>query len=292
MLEKDIKIIFEKKKDSKLLIFTDLDATLLDHHTYSFEPAKEAIELAKNMGIDIIFVTSKTRAETELYRKRMDIQKSFIVENGGALFVPKGQFEQEVIGEVLPIIDKMHLKIFGTPKKKLIQVMDEIKSISHLKIRCMSEMTIDEISEITFLSLKESELARMREFSEPFQIMGNFSKSDENVLFDLIRSKGLDVTRGGRFYHLMGDNDKGKAVIYLLKIYKKHFQRDILSIGIGDSRNDIPLFKSCDIPIAVQRPGREYNNELIEETHPYLSGGVGPSGWNKGIIKVLGFLKE
>jgi mannosyl-3-phosphoglycerate phosphatase len=289
MLENGLLNILKKKKDAKLLIFTDLDACLLDHRSYSFDPAKEAIELTKKMEIDIIFVTSKTRAETELYRNRISIFKPFIVENGGALFIPEGHFKINIIGEELAFIENMYLKIFGLQNEILVQAMDEIRSETHLKIKSLSDMTIDEISEITFLSQKEAKLAMMREFSEPFQVLGNFSKNDEIKLFELIKSKGLNVTRGGRFYHLMGNNDKGKAALYLANIYRRHFQKDILTIGLGDSRNDIPLLKNSDIPIAVQRPEGEYNPDLLSETDPYCSVGIGPIGWNKGILKILAF---
>ena len=56
----------------KAIIFTDLDGTLLDRETYSFEPAQSALHLIKQKGIPLILSTSKTRAEIELYRKRLE----------------------------------------------------------------------------------------------------------------------------------------------------------------------------------------------------------------------------
>ena len=53
------------KKDYHLLVFTDLDGTLLDHETYSFELALPAIDVLKEKNIPLIFCTSKTRAEIE-----------------------------------------------------------------------------------------------------------------------------------------------------------------------------------------------------------------------------------
>lgn len=290
MVEKEIKKLLEKNWEAKIIILTDLDATLLDHNTYSFKPALDAINLAKSKGIDIIFVTSKTKAETELYRKSMDINKPFIVENGGALYIPSGHFKKYLIGEPLGIVNGMLVKIFGLRRDELLDIMVDIKTVSRLKINNMAEMSIDEISAITFLSQDESELARMREYSEPFIIQNKISDSEEVDLINIIKSKGLNVTKGGRFYHLMGENDKGKAALYLIEIYRKFHKCKIISIGIGDSKNDIPLLKNVDIPIAVQRPEGEYNSNLIEETSPFLSGGIGPFGWNKGLLKIFSLL--
>jgi mannosyl-3-phosphoglycerate phosphatase len=71
-----------------ILIFTDLDATLVDHDTYDFEAARTTLEMLRNKTVPVIICSSKTHAEIEVYRKRMDLRGPFIVENGGAIFVP------------------------------------------------------------------------------------------------------------------------------------------------------------------------------------------------------------
>ncbi|MCH6574886.1 MAG: HAD hydrolase family protein, partial [Bacteroidetes bacterium] len=38
----------------KVVIFSDLDGTLLDHDTYSFQAASEAIELIKSKNIPLV----------------------------------------------------------------------------------------------------------------------------------------------------------------------------------------------------------------------------------------------
>jgi HAD superfamily hydrolase (TIGR01484 family) len=65
------------QKDSSLLVFTDLDGTLLDHHTYSFEPALPALNSLKEKNIPLIICTSKTRAEIPLSLK-MAAPSSFL----------------------------------------------------------------------------------------------------------------------------------------------------------------------------------------------------------------------
>ena len=54
------------------IIFSDLDGTLLDHHTYSFENAQPALDLVKKNNIPLILVSSKTRMEMCLYQKQID----------------------------------------------------------------------------------------------------------------------------------------------------------------------------------------------------------------------------
>jgi predicted mannosyl-3-phosphoglycerate phosphatase (HAD superfamily) len=51
-----------------IVIFTDLDGTLLDDSSYSFEPAHEALAEVRIRKIPLILCTSKTRAEKEAWR--------------------------------------------------------------------------------------------------------------------------------------------------------------------------------------------------------------------------------
>jgi predicted mannosyl-3-phosphoglycerate phosphatase (HAD superfamily) len=77
----------------QLVVFTDLDGTLLDHQTYSFQAARPMINKLLRLGIPIVINTSKTRAETEILSRRLKLNHPFIVENGGAVFIPEGCFE-------------------------------------------------------------------------------------------------------------------------------------------------------------------------------------------------------
>ena len=74
---------------SGAVIYTDLDGTLLDHHTYAFDEALETIKALKDRGIPIIPCTSKTRAETVSLMQAMDIHGPMIIENGAAIWVPQ-----------------------------------------------------------------------------------------------------------------------------------------------------------------------------------------------------------
>ena len=50
---------------TKTLVFTDMDGTLLDHHTYSFEAAKPALKALEEKDIPVVPTTSKTFAELQ-----------------------------------------------------------------------------------------------------------------------------------------------------------------------------------------------------------------------------------
>ena len=78
------------------VIFTDLDGTLLDRQTYSWEQAASAINWVKERRIPLVFCSSKTRVEQEVIQAELNIAEPFIVENGSAIFFPEGYFPGEV----------------------------------------------------------------------------------------------------------------------------------------------------------------------------------------------------
>ena len=49
--------------ETRLLVVTDLDGTLLDHDTYDWEPARPAIEELKQRAFPLVLNSSKTIAE-------------------------------------------------------------------------------------------------------------------------------------------------------------------------------------------------------------------------------------
>ena len=72
-----------------LLVCSDLDATLLDHENYSFNPAIPALKLLENKRIPLILASSKTYQEMIAIKKSMGNHYPFIYENGSGIFFKK-----------------------------------------------------------------------------------------------------------------------------------------------------------------------------------------------------------
>lgn len=263
------------------VIFSDLDGTLLDHHTYSFDAAKEALELIESKEIPLILCTSKTRGEIEYYRNLLNNEHPFISENGGGIFIPGDYFSREFNYDKQ--IDGYKVIEIGTPREDLVECLKSIEDDTGVEIKGFSQMTSSEITNLTGLNEDMAKLALERDYSEPFII------EDENgnsaTIKQEINLKGYSHTRGGRFHHILGGNDKGKAVEILTNIYKSNMS-DIKTLGIGDSLNDLPMLEAVDIPILVQKPDGSFEENISTSNLTY-STGAGPAGWNSSILKLF-----
>jgi len=274
-------------ENPQLLIFTDLDGTLLDFSTYSFQPALPALKALKERNIPLIFCTSKTRAETERIRQQTENTHPFIVENGGAIFIPKDYFSPEPeLTTAFTKEDKKNPEYqvieFGISYTRLRDVLSQIQAQFPGKIKGFGDMSVEELAKLSELPQEEAALSKHREYDEPFVL-------DEESLIDKIqeaaRLSNLQVTQGGRFYHLMGANDKGIAASHLIDIFRQKFH-SIRSVALGDSINDMPFLAAVDIPILLPKPdGRHDSSVKLEDL--IFAKDAGPTGWCDAVSIIL-----
>lgn len=266
--------------DIQLIFFTDLDGTLLEHENYSFEPALTALKILKEKNIPLIICTSKTRAEIEKIRSSLQNADPFISENGGAIFIPKGYFSHK-----FPF-NREESNYFiielGTSYYKLREVFNQMRALLPDKLNGFGDLSTKEVADLCGFSLEEANLAKKREYDEPFILE---DKTTEERAKKIARRSNLHITRGGRFFHLIWGNDKGKAVLKLKDIYKEKMKH-IKTIALGDSLNDLPMLKAVDYPILIQKPDRSYDPS-VKLDNLILASGIGPSGWCDAVLKIL-----
>ena len=272
-----------KGSDKKfIVIFTDLDGTLLDHVSYDWDEAKPALDVCRDLRIPVIMVSSKTRAELDIFRQEIGLPFPFISENGGGIFFPKEGSEKQPPGTV-PTEDLWKGSI-GAPYDILVTGLQEIRDELGLSLQGFSELSLEEISLLTGLDPKGSRLAAKREFDEPFIVLED-KHIDVDTLHDAAQKRGLMITRGGRFYHLHGKTDKGEAVKRIISWYKDSYER-VFTIALGDSPNDFPMLKQVDQPVLIRS---QQNFPGIEEEIPGLiiTREPGPEGWNSAVLEIL-----
>ncbi len=262
---------------AKTIIITDLDGTLLDSATYSFKPALPALNLIRARNIPIILCSSKTRAEMEVIRRQLDNNHPFVTENGGGIFIPHGYFS---IPPDAMESGEYRLITLGTPYAEIRRHFIRIRDRLRIKVRGFADMTDGEVAALTGLSHDEAMLARQRDFDEPFVFEG---APDERFL-RAIEESGLSWTEG-RIFHIMGKHDKGRAASLLKSLYEKQFGA-VMSIGLGDSLNDLPLLRAADRPVLVRHVDGNCDSRiavagLLKTQLP------GPAGWNETVLQLL-----
>jgi len=255
-----------------ILVFTDLDGTLLDHDSYSFSAANKAINKLKSLNIPIIPVTSKTLSELEALLNALDLDSPVIAENGGIIATPKGKFKGFKSDISYKNFDVLQLSpVYSVINHTLREIREKYK----LHFTGFNDLTVKTVAELTGLTIIQSFQAKERLCSEPLV----WQDSPENLLrFEkILNEMDFSLTRGGRFYHVMGKTDKGKSMLKLSGLYPGNN----LNIALGDSPNDISMLSAADFSAVINRKN---NIPLVLDKRPeflYESVASGPSGWQE-----------
>lgn len=238
-----------------------------------------ALNLIRERDIPFILCSSKTRGEIELYRTRLKNSHPFISENGGGIFIPKGYFKFTIKGEIR---DNYIIIKLGTPYEDIRKVFIDIREGLRIKVKGFGDMTAKEMADLAGLSIIEADLAKKRDFDEPFV----FEEGELRVekFLKAIEESGLNWTKG-RFFHILGDNNKGRAVKILKCLYEKAYGK-IKTIGLGDSLNDLPLLQEADYPVLVQKEDGSYETR-IDLPNLIKTDGVGPEGWANAVMGLI-----
>ncbi|MEZ5351067.1 MAG: HAD-IIB family hydrolase [Bryobacteraceae bacterium] len=252
------------------VIVTDLDGTLLDHETYSFAGALGALSAIRDTGAKLVLCSSKTRSELDCWRQWLGARDPYIVENGGAIVWEPGYFPGDA--------EQLEL---GTPYAILRQELAAAAKASKVRVRGFGDMDAAEVAELCGIPLGEAELAREREYDEPFVIV----KGKPELLIAEIEKRGLRCTRGGRFFHILGSNGKGAAVRKLLEMFAAQGET-VHSLGLGDGPNDADFLKVVDQAVLMPSPQLAQVRKLVPRTQ--VAEFPGSCGWNRAVIEWLG----
>jgi predicted mannosyl-3-phosphoglycerate phosphatase (HAD superfamily) len=76
------------------IVFSDIDGTLIDIRNGKFEGTDLLVKKLAKMGIPVILCSAKTRDEQEYIRNKLELSDPFIIENGGAVVIPDGYFDE------------------------------------------------------------------------------------------------------------------------------------------------------------------------------------------------------
>jgi mannosyl-3-phosphoglycerate phosphatase len=283
------------------VVLTDLDGTLLDAHTYDWAPARPALEALAHGGIPVIICTSKTRVEVERLRHALDHRDPFIVENGGSIYVPTGYFDPPSTCDpdsslvapdpsfVAPGLQpRGHRECYdvvelGLPYGALVERLREAACAAGVRVRGWAEMDIAEVARRCEMSLEAAGLAKAREHDEPFVLDDKDAGGVARLRIEVER-RGARLTRGDRFFHVMGEHDKGTAARAVVALCRRAWGA-LDTLAVGDAANDVPMLQAADRAIVIASPQAEAVAARVPGAR--LTHTAGPAGWNDAILEWL-----
>lgn len=246
-------------KSLPLLVFSDLDGTLLDHGTYSWQKARPALDHLNAFGAGVVLASSKTAAEIQAIQADMGLQAfPAIVENGAGILWP---------GKPLPEDRADYLRLRRALKN------------APQGFRGFGDMDIAEIARLTGLTETAAALARQRAFSEPGLWTG--PPEDLPAFETALARQGIQARQGGRFLTLSFGRTKADAMAEVIRALSPR-----TTIALGDAPNDVELIEAADHGVIVANPHGpgvptlpgEAKGRILRTRQP------GPAGWADAIL--------
>lgn len=264
-----------------LLIFTDLDGTLLNSEDYDFHAALPQLTALQTAQIPVIPVTSKTRSEVKQLRHAIGLTDPFIVENGSGVFVSQGDSRFRLTGHE-SAGDDVLLRLGCTYAEARAGLQAIAQSLGQ-PLQGFGDLSEAEIAQLTGLSLAEARQAQAREFSEPFITPQDLSPIQ---IKQAVTTQGFKVVVGDRFSHLIGPQaGKGRAVQQIVMAYQRaHPDVALITVGLGNSPNDLDLLEQVDHPIVI--PGTKGPHPQLADRGWSIAPEPGCQGWAKAMETV------
>ena len=255
------------KPRANILVFTDLDGTFLDHDRYDYDAALPAVKRLLALGATILPVTSKTLAEIE------------------ALNLPFGS-DAAIAENGMVLLQNGRVQTKSASYQDITGFIAELPAAMRSLIQGFHTMSIQDVVDYTGLSEAQAQRAKQRLASEPFLFAGNAT-----ILADLQNradQAGLSLTRGGRFYHLMGRGDKAMAVQDFITAYRHdNPQASLVTIALGDGPNDAAMLACVDYGVKIPNPhGADF--QISKPKGKIIKAcAAGPEGWHDSLMSIL-----
>lgn len=275
-----------------LVIFTDLDGTLLDYDGYAWQRAGGSLQHVRTRRIPLVFCSSKTLQEQMSYQHEMELEEPMVVESGGAVAVPRGYFPDEVVegvaaeeGADLRGVGDRRILALARGIDDLRRALDEVRDETGLPVRGFTEVSLAELMERTGLPEAHALRARSREYSETVHLDAGPEAWEE--LSSALEERGFGLHGSGPLATVVdAATDKGRGVRVVTLLFRRSGGEELETVALGDGLTDEPMFRAVDRGFLVERPGGGWAE--IDLPGVERVAGVGPHGWEPVVRRLLG----
>jgi len=266
------------------VVFTDIDGTLIDIFSGKYGETDKLISILKANNIPIILCSAKTRAEQNKIRGDIGLTDPFIVENGGAIIIPKHyfDFQLDIYQSKLKEEENYIIIQLGKPTREIRTKLIELKNKLKIEFQGVADVSIEELSKLATMPLDYAKRMSKREYGETIL---KIKESDIITFTTHVEEMGMKVLHGGRFFDVTIGTDKGQAVSILIDLFKKKYHNHTKFFGVGDSSNDASMLRLMDVPMLVQKPDSSW--EQLEIENIVRLKGIGPQGWMIAFKKIM-----
>ena len=246
-----------------LLVFSDLDGTLISHDTYRWDAARPALAHLRGIGAGVVLASSKTAPEIIGLRAQMGLEDwPAIVENGAGVLDAQATDTPA---------DTAYLRL----RSALNQLPEELRGL----FTGFGDLDVAGVAKITGLPPADAQDAKTRAFSEPGLWHG--TDAQRTAFLEALEQHGITAREGGRFLTLSFGRTKADRMAQIIATYRPQ-----VTLALGDAPNDIEMLQTADHGVIIANPHRTPLPPLDAEAAGRITRTTlpGPQGWNRAVL--------
>jgi len=272
--------------DPRIVVVSDIDGSLLEPGSQSRAAERAALDFLAARGVPLVINSSRTRAEIERLQHTLQMHTPFISENGSALFLPHGfplvpaRARAAVGGDVIE---------FGKPYHQVVEALRSTSGELAVQIVSLADLSIEEAARELDVGVSHAQLAKLREYTEPFRIL-NDGEAVRSRLFRALRRRGVRCWRTNTHHLATGTPDRAESLRTLTTIWRQAWGHHVL-VGLGDSEDDVSWLRYVDIPIIVQAENADVAARALSKLPTArVTSATGRQGWSDAVMEFVGGL--
>lgn len=262
-----------------LLVFTDLDGSLLDIHTLDWQPAAPRLMRLREAQVPVILFSSKTAAEMTQLQKTLGLEGLPLIAENGAVIQLDTSWEAD------PHYPRL---ISGASGEDIQRILHKLREEGGYKFTCFAEAEDQAIADWTGVSRSQAGLAKLHIASET--LIWRDDDAQMAAFSAALAQYGLRFMQGARFWHVLDQQaGKDKACRWLTEQYRQRERHDYTTLGLGDGPNDAPLLDCVDFAVVIRGLNRQ--GITLRDDRPqrvWHTTQEGPHGWSEGLDHFLG----
>ena len=235
------------------VIYCGVDS-LLPVRGKAFPGFDEFMAALEHAGVPIVWVSRRTRFQLDAPRRELAHNHPFIAEDGCGVYLPEGYFH-------LPQPKAIRLGRFtcipvAEPQPAASEALEKLSEETGVPVVRLASLRPRELAQNLGLPVRDAELARHRDFDEPFFFAGSSSKDIERFAAETQQRK-LQMRQDGVFWSLASGANLKRSVSELSKLYDRALRSHPTTLAIATSDEAKGLFPACDRTILLSREAGE-----------------------------------
>lgn len=218
----------------------------------------EFMAALEHAGVPIVWVSSRTRFQLDAPRRELGHNHPFIAEGGCGVYLPEDYFH-------LRPAKAMRLGRFtcipvAEPQPAASEALEELSEETGVSVVTLASLRPRELAQNLGVPVREAELARHRDFDEPFFFAGSSSKDIERFVA-AARERNLQLRQSGMLWSLAVGANLKQCVTHLAKLYDRALRSHPTVLGIATPDEAKELFPACDRTVLLSDEARDAEEE-------------------------------